>query len=635
MSTSLCHRKPSGSYQFLLDTILEEHATHPGDFVSSDASCVRPHITASLVEGPGVLSGAAPHGLATADFNRDGIRDLIATNLYDNTVSVMRGLGAGQFAPRTTYGVPFPKHLEVADLDGDGLTDVVVSGPGNAVYTLRGNGDGTLQAARELFIGGSIESMTLADIDRNGRPDLIVTNQSNMNNVMVALGNGDGTFGAPRVYAVGQTPVKVIAADVDGDRKLDIITANYSDDTFSVLMNKGNGVLAPAITSWAGPTPSSIAAGDLDLDGKLDLVIANRSGTVARFSGNGNGTFGFQSFTWVGPSTGAVAIADISGDGAPDVIVTDDFSHNVALLHGYGTGQLDAPILLHLPSELREFTIADFDGDAKPDIAVAVFAGNYVALLRSGLRAYPLSITLAGAGTGRILGGPRLGQLCPGTCGGTFREGDVVTLSPFADAGSQFVGWSGACSGTGVCRVTMNAAKSVTATFEPAVTFALTTHIVRVNDGWGNIYLGPAYGATSDGSTLFTAGTVLTLAPLVSPGSTFLGWSGACSGTGTCTVTMDAAKDVSAIFDGAPQINFMVTFGIEGGGSIFGGPMTGTLCPGACSKTYPLSSAATFVAMPDAGFVFSHWLGLCAGQGATCSVIVGQNTSTTAVFVAQ
>jgi List-Bact-rpt repeat protein/putative Ig domain-containing protein len=129
-----------------------------------------------------------------------------------------------------------------------------------------------------------------------------------------------------------------------------------------------------------------------------------------------------------------------------------------------------------------------------------------------------LTVTMAGTGGGSAASSP-VGIACPTTCGATFKSGTVVTLYATPDAGSAFAGWSGACTGTGTCTLTMNAAKSVTATFA-----LLVSHIVDLSWSPGasqnvvgyNVYRGTAAGGPYQhintallASTQFTDSNVL------------------------------------------------------------------------------------------------------------------------------
>ena len=180
--------------------------------------------------------------------------------------------------------------------------------------------------------------------------------------------------------------------------------------------------------------------------------------------------------------------------------------------------------------------------------AIDVFAVGQTSILH-----YPessthplLRVAKDGSGTGSVTSDPS-GIACGPTCSAIFPAGTVVTLTASADAGMLFAGWSGACTGTGPCVVTMDAAKTVTATFTRQI-FALS--VVKDGSGTGSVMSsldGIACGPTC--SALFPAGTVVPLTASADAGMLFAGWSGACSGTGPCVVTMDAAKTVTATFD--------------------------------------------------------------------------------------
>ena len=157
--------------------------------------------------------------------------------------------------------------------------------------------------------------------------------------------------------------------------------------------------------------------------------------------------------------------------------------------------------------------------------------GSFVASERPAPPPPQFLLTLATVGSGTI-------AAQPASATGKYDAGTVVTLTATPDAGFQFTSWSGACSGSGACSVTMDAAKSVTATFSAQYTLFLTTI------GTGTIAPQPAPVAGK-----YAAGTVVTLTATPDPGFLFTSWSGACSGSNaTCSVTMDAAKSVTATF---------------------------------------------------------------------------------------
>jgi hypothetical protein len=157
-----------------------------------------------------------------------------------------------------------------------------------------------------------------------------------------------------------------------------------------------------------------------------------------------------------------------------------------------------------------------------------------------------LAVNKTGTGTGTVTSSPA-GIDCGSTCTKSFAKNTVVTLTPTPAADSAFTGWSGSCSGTGPCTVTMDQARSVTANFD-VVTHTLT--VARNGTGSGTVASSPAginCGATC--SAGYTQGTMVTLTPTPAAGSTFAGWSGDCTGTGPCTVTMSQARSVTATFN--------------------------------------------------------------------------------------
>jgi len=159
---------------------------------------------------------------------------------------------------------------------------------------------------------------------------------------------------------------------------------------------------------------------------------------------------------------------------------------------------------------------------------------------------YSLSVAKSGGGTGTVSGN---GIDCGAVCSLNLDAGTAVSLTATADSSSVFTGWSGDCSGTGLCTTTMNAGHTVTATFLPLTqtyTLSVTT------SGKGTVSDGDPKGINcgSKCSKSFTVGTSVTLTAKPKGKALFLGWSGACSGTApTCTVQILNNQSVTAIFN--------------------------------------------------------------------------------------
>jgi 6-phosphogluconolactonase (cycloisomerase 2 family) len=240
--------------------------------------------------------------------------------------------------------------------------------------------------------------------------------------------------------------------------------------------------------------------------------------------------------------------------------------------------------------------------------------------------AYTLNVSTAGSGTGTVTSSPA-GINCGADCSEPYASGASVTLTATPASGSMFSGWSGDCSGTGACVVSMSAARSVTATFS-SILYTLTAS--KAGSGTGMVTSSPAgINCGADCSEPYVSGTSVTLTATPASGSTFSGWSGDCSGTGACVVSMSAARSVTATFS---SILYSLTASKAGSGT---GTVTsspaGINCGTDCSEPYASGTSVTLTATPASGSMFSAWSGDCSGTGA-CVVSMSAARSVTATF---
>ncbi len=235
------------------------------------------------------------------------------------------------------------------------------------------------------------------------------------------------------------------------------------------------------------------------------------------------------------------------------------------------------------------------------------------------------AVTVTVTGSGSVLSTP-FGIMCPDGCTTMVAHGTTLSFAATAGSGSTFLGWSGGCTGTGACSVTVDADVQLGAAFGQNQSLVVT----RSGTGTGTVTSAPA-GITcgTDCSEVYTAGTAVTLTPLASGDSVFMGWSGACSGTGACSVTVNAATSVNARFE---LRQYTLTATVAGNGTINTLSGTGIACPGDCTESYNSGAMTSVIATPAPDHVFSGWGGACSSMFGPCSVTMTQDRTVSARF---
>ena len=239
------------------------------------------------------------------------------------------------------------------------------------------------------------------------------------------------------------------------------------------------------------------------------------------------------------------------------------------------------------------------------------------------------TLTITKTSGGAVTSSPR-GINCGATCRASFSVGSIVTLTPHADTGFTFKGWSGACSGTEPCVVTMDSAKSVSATFN--FTSVPTYTLILAKTGNGTITSSPEgidCGTTC--SATFNSGKTVTLKPTAGAGYTFSSWGGACSGAGACTVTMNGDQTVTAQFVTAGDAKYLLKVTKASTGRVTSSP-GGIVCGGqerACSGQF---ATVTLTAVPNSGYAFKNWVGCPGSTGPKCTLTLTQPATVRAIF---
>ena len=331
--------------------------------------------------------GLAPVALAVGDVDGDGRPDLVSANRDAGTVSVLLRRSGRSFVPASGSPIAvglLPQALAIADLDGDGRADLVTANreSNNLTLLLGQGGAGFAPAANSpLDTGGSGPwSVAVADVNDDSRPDIVAANFDS-DTVSVLLGNGSGGFahGPGSPFPVGSMPDAVAVADVDLDGRLDLVTANYSGSV-SVLFGAPDRsfVAAPGSPfSTAGGEPFAVAVADLDGDAWPEIVAVNRAtSTVSVFAGPNSRDFALVSgapFSAGGANPFSVAVADMNDDGLPDLVTANSGSNDVSVLLQTAEGFEPAAGLPFSTGGDGSLSgvVADLDGDGLLDVATA------------------------------------------------------------------------------------------------------------------------------------------------------------------------------------------------------------------------------------------------------------------------
>ncbi len=390
-----------------------------------------------------ITGNSHPKGIIVSDINNDGRADLVDWGTFYPIapVNVRLGNGDGTFLPPLVldnFG-DYLADVDVGDLNGDGNVDLVACTYENYVKVLFGNGDGSFQGFINVPLAMWAFHSTIGDLDNDGDLDIAVARPNGGNPVpaddlAILFNNGDGTFLSGGNYANIADPNHIISADLDGDGRLDLIVSedDYSQAQMHVFLNTPNATFVGVRANEVNADPGALAAGDFNGDAFPDLAIPHTTGfggvtvllgngtgffappaiynfgVIARavtvtdvngdgifdlasvdangyaniLLGNGDGTFQYAGSYPAGDGVWALAAADFDLDGDADLVVANNLPAGaISFLFNNGDGTFQEPLGLGVGASPQHLVTGDFNNDGRPDVAVANFGGGIVSVM--------------------------------------------------------------------------------------------------------------------------------------------------------------------------------------------------------------------------------------------------------------
>lgn len=426
---------------------------------------------------------------AVGDFNKDGHPDLAVLQSTGTAVSLLVSLGNGDgtFQAPTTYAVdPTSDALVAADFNGDGYSDLAITGTGGYtyIYLASGNAAGGLALAQTITTGSGTH-LAVGDFNKDGSPDLVFINQAGVD---VYLGSSTGTIATSPAFVYNtqyalNTGVAVADFNKDGYPDIAVSVAPNADTlgasgSVTIFTNTAQSTLAFTSASYnVNGGASGIAVGDFNGDGYPDLAVLSGGTSTVDVLLNQSGTFSaVTSYATVGEPT-AIATADFNKDGYDDIAVT-----GVAGGAGGGTGTLfgSASGLMtsasNLPSNYgQSIAAADLNGDGNPDLLIGY---QQVASLLDSSEQTSLANVVLPAGTD-----PITGTFTPSPSSvAFFASSTSPSFNQTVNQATPVVTWASPAPivyGTALSATQLNATASVpgTFTYTPAAGTTLTAGV--------------------------------------------------------------------------------------------------------------------------------------------------------------
>jgi len=330
------------------------------------------------------LPGSDPVDVTAADLDGDGISDLVVANFLSDDVTVL--LSAGGF-PSVASSIPVstgPVAVWAGDVNGDGAIDLAVANVISSTVSLLMNaGDGSFAVTGELAAVGAPFALAGADFDHDGDEDLAVA-EIDPDAVRVFWNDGTGAFPTQEVLAVDGSPLDLAVADFDHDGEPDLIAVDSANNRVALFRREEAGFVAVG-TQDTGNTPVAVFPWDTNGDGWVDLVSADYgSGGVSVIENRMDGTFSPAFSLPADDLPRGLWGGDLTGDGQLDLVTANSGAAGISVFRNLGGGTFAPPSSLPAGTTPYQVVGGDWNGDARVDFAVVNRTSGDLSLLLNG-----------------------------------------------------------------------------------------------------------------------------------------------------------------------------------------------------------------------------------------------------------
>lgn len=332
------------------------------------------------------------------DLNGDGFPDLALAGAFPTRLSNSMGTATGTFGAPTSTIFPSTALIagDLADIDQDGILDLLYSGGGSTIEVFRGAGNGSWIASTPIAVGGTPWGIATDDFNADGFIDIACANQTNFS-ISIVPGSGVGTFASSIHVAAGTQPRSLHTGDLNQDGIPDVACTNTSSNDISILFFTSPGV--PGLVNQIGVPGGarSLEIEDLNLDGAFDVVVNNLSTGAFVFLGTGGG--GMSGPTGVSTTPGiGMHVADFTEDGIPDLAIAAPGMLQVIPGNGFVFFVTSSRQRFATGGAGLQISVGDFNGDGRIDSAVAGDTSSEFVVFMNQRPAAPFSAAF-GSGT--------------------------------------------------------------------------------------------------------------------------------------------------------------------------------------------------------------------------------------------